>query len=132
MEAQLHVDGKIWGAQEVQIRAHSAAATAQPPGRPVTSSIKDQIKPQLPTGSVELPAVRGQFVRIELPGKGRVLSLAEVSVLEKQVNLALKKKATQSTVAFGGDPARAVDGNTDPKYQNVSVSHTESNGTDRF
>ena len=86
--------------------------------------------PEITTKSIELPEVRGQFVRIELPGEKRVLSLAEVSVFEKQVNIALKKKATQSTVAFGGNPARAVDGNSDPSYQNLSISHTESNGTD--
>lgn len=78
---------------------------------------------------MKLPAVRGQFVRIELSGKGRVLSLAEVEVYEKGMNLALKKKATQSTVAFAGAPARAVDGDTDGEYHNGSVSHTESNGT---
>ena len=80
--------------------------------------------------SIELPQVRGQFVRIELPGEKRVLSLAEVSVFEKQVNVALKKKATQSTVAFSGAPTRAVDGNPDGNYHNLSVSHTEPNGTD--
>ncbi|MCR9202161.1 MAG: right-handed parallel beta-helix repeat-containing protein [Planctomycetaceae bacterium] len=83
-----------------------------------------------PTRSNELPAVRGQFVRIELPGEKRVLSLAEVSVFEKQVNVALKKKATQSTVAFSGAPTRTVDGNPDGDYRNGSVSHTESDGTD--
>ena len=34
-------------------------------------------------GSIELPAVRGQIIRIELPGDDRVLSLAEVRVFEK-------------------------------------------------
>ncbi|MEO1527034.1 MAG: hypothetical protein AAFX06_16465 [Planctomycetota bacterium] len=81
--------------------------------------------------SLELPVkVQGQFVRIELPGEKRVLSLAEVSVFEKQVNVALKQKATQSTIAFSGAPARTVDGNADGDYRNGSVSHTESNGTD--
>lgn len=82
------------------------------------------------TPPIELPDVKGQFVRIELPSEKRVLSLAEVSVFETQVNVALKKKATQSTVAFSGAPSRAVDGNPDGNYLNQSVSHTESNGTD--
>ena len=72
----------MWGVQEVRIKAHSAP-TSYPPAQPVISSTKDNVKPQLPTKSVELPAIRGQFVRIELPGKGRVLSLAEVAVFEK-------------------------------------------------
>ena len=130
MEAQLHIDDKMWGVQEVQIRAHAAAKTTRPPDRQFANSVQDEVKRSLPTRSVKLPAVRGQCVRIELPGKGRVLSLAEVAVFEEGVNVALKKKATQSTVAFGGNPARAVDGNPDPVYQNQSISHTESNGTD--
>jgi len=81
-------------------------------------------------GPMELPVVRGQFVRIELPGEKRVLSLAEVAVFEKGVNLALRKKATQSTVAFSGKAELAADGNTDGDYMAGSVSHTESNGTD--
>ncbi len=77
--------------------------------------------------SMGLPEVRGQFVRIELPGKSRQLSLAEVQVFEKGVNLALKKKATQSTVGYSGVASRAVDGNTDGNYLNESVTHTEAN-----
>lgn len=39
-------------------------------------------------------------------------------------NLAFEKPATQSSTAFGGDAARAVDGNTDGSYGYGSVSHT--------
>ena len=41
---------------------------------------------------VELPAVSGQYIRIELPGENRVLSLAEVRVFSKGINLALNKE----------------------------------------
>jgi len=40
-------------------------------------------------------------------------------------NLALGGTATQSSDAWGGDPARAIDGNTDGKYWNGSVTHTD-------
>src|SRR5262249_42752799 len=43
-----------------------------------------------------------RFVRIELPGKERMLSLAEVQVLSGGTNVALKAKATQSTTDYGG------------------------------
>jgi hypothetical protein len=79
---------------------------------------------------MELPEVRGQYLRIELPGKGRVLSLAEVEVFEEGMNLALKKKATQATEAHSGAAARAVDGNVDGVYHHGSVTHTTPNGTD--
>jgi hypothetical protein len=39
-------------------------------------------------------------------------------------NLAQGKPATQSSVDWGGDPARAVDGNIDGTYWNNSVTHT--------
>ena len=78
------------------------------------------------TESMELPAVRGQFVRIELPGKNRTLSLAEVGVFEKGHNVAEGKKATQSTVAYSGPASLAVDGNVDGAYLNGSVTHTNT------
>ncbi len=130
MEAQFHAAGKMWAVQEVQIRPHSAPKTTRTPEKPVARATRPVASVPLPTRSLPLPAVRGQFVRIELPGKNRVLSLAETGVFEKGINIALKKKATQSTVAFSGDPARAVDGNTDGSYHNLSVSHTRLKGTD--
>ncbi|WP_194767235.1 polysaccharide lyase family 7 protein [Tamlana sp. I1] len=41
-------------------------------------------------------------------------------------NLALGKTAEQSSVSHGGDPARAVDGNTSGVWANGSVTHTQS------
>ena len=42
-------------------------------------------------------------------------------------NLALRKPATQSSTGYGGDPGRAVDGNTDGSYFGAnSVSHTNN------
>ena len=47
-----------------------------------------------------------------------------VEVVSDSDNLALGKVATQSTTGFGGDPNRAIDGNTDGVYNNGSVTHT--------
>lgn len=41
-------------------------------------------------------------------------------------DLAQGRPATQSTTAFSGDPARAVDGRTDGVFANGSVSHTDN------
>ncbi|MEW6071286.1 MAG: hypothetical protein AB1726_01650 [Planctomycetota bacterium] len=68
------------------------------------------------------PAVR--FVRIELPGERRVLSLAEVQVLRNGRNLALAGAASQSSTDFAGAAGRAIDGNWDGTYENASVTHT--------
>jgi putative membrane-bound dehydrogenase-like protein len=66
----------------------------------------------------------GRYVRIELPGKQRVLTLAEVQVMSEGKNVALKKKASQSSTDFGGVPMRAVDGNTNGAYSSNTQTHT--------
>jgi hypothetical protein len=68
----------------------------------------------------------GQFVRIELPGKNRILSLAEVQVLSAGQNVALRGKATQSTESLEGAASRAIDGNTSGLWSENSVTHTET------
>jgi len=61
-----------------------------------------------------------RWVKIRNPG---VLNLAEVEVLRTR-NLAHNKPTSQSSTAWGGDSARAVDGNTDGNYGRNSVTHT--------
>jgi putative heme-binding domain-containing protein len=78
-------------------------------------------------GSDLMPA---RFVRIELPGKRRILTLAEVKVLSNGRNLARSGKATQSSVAHGGTADLAIDGNTNPDFSKRSQTHTvESSDT---
>src|SRR5438874_352161 len=66
----------------------------------------------------------GRYVRIELPGKDRILSLAEVQVFKGTNNLALKGEAAESSTAFDGPARLAIDGNTDGNYDNKSTTHT--------
>jgi len=47
-----------------------------------------------------------------------------VQIKNPVVNLALNKPATQSSNPFGGDPRRAVDGNTNGNWAASSVAHT--------
>ena len=69
--------------------------------------------------------IEGQFVRFQLKGPNRILSLAEVQVFQGDVNLALNGKAKQSTTAFGGNADLAIDGNVDGDYQVAkSTTHT--------
>ena len=69
---------------------------------------------------------KGQFVRVRLPGKGRILSLAEVQVLKTGDGAELQKAgtATQASTGYGGAPERAIDGKTDGNYDAGSVTHT--------
>jgi hypothetical protein len=68
-----------------------------------------------------------RFVRIELPGGGRMLHMAEVQVQSGGTNIALHGKASQSSTDFGGEAKRAIDGNTNGNYhESNSVTHTSS------
>jgi putative heme-binding domain-containing protein len=71
--------------------------------------------------------VLGRYVRIELPGWERTLTLAEVEVFSEGRNAARRGKASQSNTAFGGDASKAIDGNTNGKYSAGGQSHTQEN-----
>ncbi|MDG1138920.1 MAG: DUF1549 domain-containing protein, partial [Opitutales bacterium] len=69
-------------------------------------------------------AKKGQFVRIELDGKDRILHIAEVQAFVGEENVALNGKASQSTTGYGGVAKLAIDGNTDGDfYKSKSVTH---------
>lgn len=72
----------------------------------------------------EAAAAVGRYVRIELPGPGRILSLAEVQVFSGADNIAPGAKASQSSTAYNGPAFLAVDGNADGDFANMSVTHT--------
>jgi putative membrane-bound dehydrogenase-like protein len=69
----------------------------------------------------------GRFVRIELPGRRRTLSLAEVEVFAGGRNVAGSGKASQINVGFGGEASRAIDGNKNGSYAAGSMTHTAEN-----
>lgn len=73
---------------------------------------------------------KGRFVRIDLPGAKRTLTLAEVQVLENGVNVAPQGKAKQSSTAHGGSAQRALDGNTDGAYSGGGQTHTNEGDKD--
>ena len=67
----------------------------------------------------------GRYLRVELPGKEKILSLAEVEVFSGDRNLARGQMASQSSIAFGGPPELAVDGNSDGRFaEAMSTTHT--------
>ncbi len=88
-------------------------------GQFVLTDLKAKIIP--PSGT----SMTGQFVRISLKGRDKILSLAEVQVFQGEENLARKGKATQSTTDFGGPAELAVDGNTNGHFSEAkSTTHT--------
>lgn len=94
-------------------------------GNFVLSEVKATILPATST------AIAGKYVRVELPGSDRILSLAEVEIFSQGTNVASSGTASQSSTAFEGVAQRAIDGKTDGHYFNSnSVTHSEANATD--
>ena len=67
-----------------------------------------------------------RYVRLELPGQDKILSLAEVQVFHGRTNLALDGVASQSSTAFDAPARLAIDGNTNGDFEAKSTTHTES------
>ncbi|KAK7888849.1 hypothetical protein WMY93_024409 [Mugilogobius chulae] len=87
----------------------------------------------IPAGvSADIPfhgRVAGRYVSIVLPGSGRVLSLCEVEVYGYQAptgeNLALKGKASQSSINHNGIAYNAIDGSRQSSFDLGSCMHTD-------
>lgn len=87
----------------------------------------DGLPQPLATEVAQSGSTIGRYVRIELPGKRRTLTLAEVEVLSGGKNIARSGKARQLNTAFGGRADRAIDGNPDGVYAAGSQTHTREN-----
>ena len=83
----------------------------------------------VPPAAAKGPVAR--FVRIELPGKNKILQLAEVEVFSGGKNVALGGVATQSGTLADAEAKRAIDGNTNGEYAKGSVAHA-AEGDDRW
>jgi putative heme-binding domain-containing protein len=69
----------------------------------------------------------GRYVRVELPGKKRTLTLAEVEVYSNGRNIAFAGKASQSSTAHGGDAQKGIDGNKVGSFGGGGQTHTAEN-----
>jgi DNA-binding protein Fis len=73
---------------------------------------------------------KARHVRIELPGKERILSLAEVQIFQGDKNVAQSGEARQSSTAFEGPAKLALDGNTNGDFNGArSTTHTETSNS---
>ena len=80
-------------------------------------------------GAVMGPAAwaeSGRFIRIELPGDDRILTLAEIEVFAAGRNVAGTGKATQSSDDHGGVAGGAIDGSTGPDFAGGKQTHTKA------
>ena len=69
-------------------------------------------------------AVMGRYIRIELPGKQRTLTLAELEVFSDGKNVARNGTASQSSTSNGGVATRAIDGNKSGGYNDGGQTHS--------
>jgi len=72
-----------------------------------------------------IAGVQGRFVRIELPGKEKILSLAEVQVFSNGMNVALGGKSSQSSDDYDGPAGLANDGKTTGIFAEKSTTHSK-------
>ncbi len=70
-----------------------------------------------------------RFVRIELPGDKRILTLAEVEVMSGGKNVAKGSNATQSSTNAGAVASKALDGNKDSDWGKGGQTHTTNSGS---
>jgi len=71
-----------------------------------------------------------RYIRIELPGAKRTLTLAEVEVMVRGQNVAPSGRTSQSTTNQGGVPERAIDGNKSSDWAKRGQTHTKENMPD--
>jgi putative heme-binding domain-containing protein len=105
------------------IRDPGEKAALYPKVEPLLAGLPKELASSAGNGKSML----GRYVRIELPGRRRTLTLAEVQVLSDGRNIAPRGKASQKNTSNGGDAHRAIDGNTNGSYGAGGQTHSEEN-----
>jgi putative heme-binding domain-containing protein len=124
---------KAWALGMRSVRSLRDLVNAMPlvrdPGQraalyPKVEPLLDGLPKELASGAPKAKVGSGRFVRVELPGKQRVLTLAEVEVYSDGRNVARGGKASQINTAHGGEARRAIDGNTSGAWGAGGQTHT--------
>jgi putative heme-binding domain-containing protein len=140
--ALIAADGSIdkaWALAAKSVQSLQDLVSAMPlirdPGQrlslyPKVLQLLQGLPKELATKSPAGKASMGRYVRIELPGKQKTLTLAEVEVLSDGRNVARQGKASQKNTAHGGDASRAIDGNRSGNYNDGGQTHTQEGTPD--
>jgi putative heme-binding domain-containing protein len=132
-------DGNVEGAWRIGLGSAAALkdlVSAMPliPDPALRASLYPKVEPLLdglPAGLAPADGaptgIHGRHIRIELPGRERTLTLAEVEVWSGGRNVARDGKASQRTTAHGGEASRAIDGKTSGSYGDGGQTHTREN-----
>ncbi|MSU24103.1 MAG: DUF1553 domain-containing protein [Opitutus sp.] len=101
------------------------APPGQEPGQRVREFVVTRVLASV--APAEHREMAGRYLRIELPGTGKVLSLAEVQIFGGGENLALVGEASQSSTVGEGAAKLAIDGKTNGNFDEAkSTTLTES------
>jgi putative heme-binding domain-containing protein len=103
------------------IRDPSVRASLYPRVTPFLHGLPDS----LAESAKKARATAGRYVRIELPGRQRTLTLAEVEVISDGRNIAPHGRASQKNTGHRGIARRAIDGNKSGTYGDDGQTHTE-------
>lgn len=88
-----------------------------------------------PKATIDFGAAKGSYIRIQLEGTNRLLSLAEVKVFgttnggggtDPDQKIPLPGPATQISTSYGGTANRAIDNNTSGKWPDLSITATDA------
>ena len=96
------------------------------PGRAKDSGRVTVTEFKLAIRSPETEPPRTRFLRVELPGTQRILSLAEIQVFSEGENFALQGKAKQSSTQNGASAQRAIDGRDTGDFDAGSTTMTQA------
>jgi putative heme-binding domain-containing protein len=124
---------KAWALASKSVKSLGDLVRAMPllrdPGQ--RAALYPKVEPLLsglPAGlgsSSHAKTTSGRFVRIELTGDHRTLTLAEVEVFSDGRNVARHGTATQKNTSNGGVASRAIDGNKSGVFGAGGQTHTE-------
>jgi putative membrane-bound dehydrogenase-like protein len=118
-------DPKVQSAKKVENKKDGATGDQ----RAKDEAKQDEaVKPGQPAATPLVTGKPARFVRIELPGDKRILTLAEVEVFSAGKNIAPAGKATQSSTNGGAVAARGIDGNKDSDFNKQGQTHTSNAG----
>ena len=102
------------------IRDPGVRASLYPRVLPLLDGLPNSLGGPKPSKGIE-----GRFVRVELRGRQRTLTLAEVEVFVDGRNVAPLGRASQKNTAYGGDARRAIDGNKSDTFADLGQTHSE-------
>ena len=113
---------------KIETLTHESLSHWKGPGRKGNFVLNEIILSSAQTS----PTKKGRYVRIDLPGNGKMIHLAEVEVFSGNQNVALNGIASQSSDYSNAKASRAIDGNTNGDYNKGSVTHTATGKNDPF